>query len=280
MKLARDVCACRRVVDEDRTCGHRLEGAVLAQRHAAQVVVVADAAEHELGVLRRLRGRWSMSAAVLGDPFLGFFPRPVVDGDIVPRLREVPGHGVAHDAQSDEGDACHLRDVRVAVVEKGVAQCVTRSNGARSPSGWFSRSSSSARSRSGARWRRVRALPIFPAFPLPSRSCATRTPSRISTPRPSRMLHARSASPTRRSGCGRWRCCGAPPGGAWPSCSARKPSSSIYSCARSGWTAPPRRRYRNCPNAPARCCKPMPTGSTPGHCGNPIAWSRRCLRSS
>ena len=63
-----------------------IEGALGAERDVAQVVVVADAAEHEVlvlgGVGRRRRGL----AAVFLDPGLGLGAVAVVDGEIVPAL--------------------------------------------------------------------------------------------------------------------------------------------------------------------------------------------------
>jgi hypothetical protein len=45
------------VVDEHRPWGHADKGAVSAEGDTAQVVVVADAAKHQLGVVRGLAGR-------------------------------------------------------------------------------------------------------------------------------------------------------------------------------------------------------------------------------
>ncbi len=47
MQLARDIGRGRRVIDEDRALGHAREGALGPERHGAQVIVVADAGEHE-----------------------------------------------------------------------------------------------------------------------------------------------------------------------------------------------------------------------------------------
>ena len=53
MELARDVGRGGGVVVEDRALAHAGEGAVVAQHDRAQVVVVADAAEHDLLALAR-----------------------------------------------------------------------------------------------------------------------------------------------------------------------------------------------------------------------------------
>ena len=58
LQLARQIGRGRGVVDEDRALLHAGEGAVLAVDDRTHVVVVADAAEHDVAVLgRRRRGR-------------------------------------------------------------------------------------------------------------------------------------------------------------------------------------------------------------------------------
>ena len=57
-KFAGDLRGGGGVVDEDRAGLHALERAGLAQRHGAQIVVIADASEHDIGALgRRARRR-------------------------------------------------------------------------------------------------------------------------------------------------------------------------------------------------------------------------------
>ena len=56
-EFAGNVCRCRRVVDEDGALAHALEGAALAERHRAQIIVVADAGEDEIGALGGLGRR-------------------------------------------------------------------------------------------------------------------------------------------------------------------------------------------------------------------------------
>ena len=45
-----------------------VEGAVLARCHLAQIVIVADAAEHEIRVLRRLPGGRRQLPAIFRNP--------------------------------------------------------------------------------------------------------------------------------------------------------------------------------------------------------------------
>src|SRR5918995_93408 len=72
-----------------------------------EVVVVADAREHDLLALgggpRRRRG----AAAVLGRPPFGLGGRAVVDRHVVALGLEVAGHRVAHAAQTQECDLRH-----------------------------------------------------------------------------------------------------------------------------------------------------------------------------
>src|SRR6185436_20364967 len=91
--LARDVGRRRRVVAEDRSRAHRRDDAAAAERYLAQIGVVADAAEHDLGALRGCRRRRSRLAAVLLAPLVGLRGRAVVDRDAVALLREPTCHG-------------------------------------------------------------------------------------------------------------------------------------------------------------------------------------------
>ena len=75
-----------------------VESPVGPDRHLAQVVVVADAGEHDFLTDSRLFRGAGEAAAVIRDPFLRLGGRAVVDGDVVTLALEVSGHGVAHDA--------------------------------------------------------------------------------------------------------------------------------------------------------------------------------------
>jgi 3-hydroxyisobutyrate dehydrogenase len=110
VELARNLGRGGGVVDEDRALAHAGEGAVGPERHFAQVVVVADAAHDEVlavrGFLRRLGGL----AAKLGGPFLGLGGGAVIDRHLVAAfVLEMPGHGVAHDAQAQKRNLRHIR---------------------------------------------------------------------------------------------------------------------------------------------------------------------------
>ena len=108
-KLARDFGGSRRVVDIDRALAHRLEAAVGADRHGAQVVVVADAGEDEVLAFGGFAGGLRECAAMLGRPLLGLGRGAVVDGDVVAALLlQVSGHGITHHAKPDERNRCHF----------------------------------------------------------------------------------------------------------------------------------------------------------------------------
>ena len=71
------------------------------ERDLAQIVVIADAAHHEIlafgGLFRRSRG----FAAVLGDPLVGLGAGAIVDRDVVTALvLQMPRHRVAHHAKA------------------------------------------------------------------------------------------------------------------------------------------------------------------------------------
>ena len=86
---------------------HAGDDAVLAVHHRAQVIVVADARKDEVGALRGLGRRFGEIAAVFLGPFLGFRRGAIVDGDVVAVFLQVPGHRIAHDAETDKCCLCH-----------------------------------------------------------------------------------------------------------------------------------------------------------------------------
>ena len=96
-------------VIHQRTSGpHARQGSIVAQHHAAQVIVVADAAKHQIGVGRcftRGRGRYT---AALAHPLRRFGRRAVVHRDLVPCAHQVGSHRVAHDAQAQESHSLRL----------------------------------------------------------------------------------------------------------------------------------------------------------------------------
>ena len=109
IQLARDVGGSGGVVDEGRALLHAGKGAVGADRDRAQIVVVADAAHHEILALGGgLRGRGGLAAELLG-PLLRLGRGAVVDGDLMATLfDEVSCHGETHDAETEKCDFGHI----------------------------------------------------------------------------------------------------------------------------------------------------------------------------
>jgi hypothetical protein len=103
VQLARDFGRRRGVIDEHFALGHAGEGAVRPKRHLAQVVVIADAAHDEILAFGCGLGRAGGLATVLRHPFFGLGGGAVIDRHIVPAFAlEMPGHGIAHDAQAQK----------------------------------------------------------------------------------------------------------------------------------------------------------------------------------
>jgi hypothetical protein len=107
VELARDIGRGGGVVDEDGALAHCGEGAVLGRRHRAQIVVIADASEHDLLALGGLGRRRSIDAAMLCHPFLRLLRRAIVDRDVMALGLEMAGHGIAHHAETEESDFGH-----------------------------------------------------------------------------------------------------------------------------------------------------------------------------
>ena len=93
-----------RVVDEDGARTGTGEHTVGSVHHVADVVVVADAEEHELGAVGRLTRRRSGTVAVERDPCERLLRRAVVHRHLVSLAGEMAGHGGSHDPETDEGD--------------------------------------------------------------------------------------------------------------------------------------------------------------------------------
>jgi len=93
------------MVDEDRARRHAREGAAVADRHRAQIVVIADAGKDEFGAVRRFgRRRESFGAGELGHEFLRLRHGAIIDAHLVAGAMEMAGHGIAHDPKADESD--------------------------------------------------------------------------------------------------------------------------------------------------------------------------------
>jgi hypothetical protein len=97
------------VIDKDRARRHAGKGALLAEHHRAQVVIVAHAAEHEAGPGNGLAGCGRMPGLAgrvgkLFAPCLGLGRGAVVNGHGMTGARKMTRHGVAHDAQAKKGE--------------------------------------------------------------------------------------------------------------------------------------------------------------------------------
>ena len=92
------------VVDQDRTRGHRLQRAVRAMDDVPHIGIVTYAHHDEVGASGGLRRCVGGGARMLCGPAPGFVGGAVVHRHLVPGLSEVPGHGIAHDAEPEEGD--------------------------------------------------------------------------------------------------------------------------------------------------------------------------------
>ena len=94
VQLARHRGRSRGVVHQHRTRRHAGAGAVTPQHHAAQVVIVADAGEHDLAHRLQQPPAWRPPhAAVLRQPGLGLGGAAVVDGDACPARARCPAIG-------------------------------------------------------------------------------------------------------------------------------------------------------------------------------------------
>ena len=109
IELAGDVGGGRGVIDKGRALLHARERAVGAECHAPQIVVVADAAHHEILALSRgLRGCRGLAAELLG-PLLGLCRGAVIDGHLVATLLdEVTCHRKTHHAETEKSDFSHV----------------------------------------------------------------------------------------------------------------------------------------------------------------------------
>ena len=106
MQFARHIRRRSRMIDKNRTLGHAAEGTPVADRHGAQVIVIADAGEHEVSSLGCLFRRRSGLAAVFLGPLLGLGGGAVVHRDLMSAFGlEIPGHRIPHDPQSDPCNA-------------------------------------------------------------------------------------------------------------------------------------------------------------------------------
>ena len=92
----------RGVIDKNRVTLHAVESAVFADRHFAHIIIIADTAEHDVCRRGRSGRRIRNRAGVLRRPGLHFVAGAVIDGHRMSGVRQMPRHGPAHDAESDE----------------------------------------------------------------------------------------------------------------------------------------------------------------------------------
>src|SRR5215213_5389760 len=96
------------VIDKYRALLHPCKSAIGAERHFAQIVIVANAGHDEILAFGSLLRRWGPLAAVLRDPFLSLGSGAIVDGELMAAFAlEMSGHRVAHDAQTKKCHLCH-----------------------------------------------------------------------------------------------------------------------------------------------------------------------------
>ena len=96
------------VVNENAARLHRAKRAVATQRDRRQIFIRADAADDGINAVSSLcRGRCDR-AAMLGNPVFRLSASAVIDDHLVAGLGQMPGHGAAHNAKSDECDFCHI----------------------------------------------------------------------------------------------------------------------------------------------------------------------------
>ena len=124
VEFARHFRGCGGVVDEDGALLHAGKRAVGAERHRAQVVVIADAAHHEILALGGVLWRRGGLAAELVGPLLGLCCGAVVDGHLMAALLdEVSCHRKTHHAETEKSDFRHVATLGVwpAACERGPA---------------------------------------------------------------------------------------------------------------------------------------------------------------
>ena len=96
----------RGVIDEHRTLRHRRQHSTLADGDGNHIGVVADTEHHDVCPLGR-SGRGRRRPPRVVDPGIRASAGSVVHGHVVTGRHEMPGHGIAHDPQSDERTLGH-----------------------------------------------------------------------------------------------------------------------------------------------------------------------------
>ena len=101
---------------------------VVAQDHFPRHVGIADAKEDAVGVLCHLPRRIAEDALFVFGELARLFGGMRPERDLVSGAEKVAGHGVAHDAQSEESKICHKPGLYYAKNPRKVAttsECVT-----------------------------------------------------------------------------------------------------------------------------------------------------------
>ena len=102
-KLAGDFGAGSGIVDQNGASLHAGSGAGVSERDGAEVIIIADAGEDEVGVPGGFGGSGGGAPTMFLRPFLRLGSGAVVDSDVVAALfLEMPGHRETHYAQTDE----------------------------------------------------------------------------------------------------------------------------------------------------------------------------------
>ena len=95
---------CGGVVDQNGPFFHAGQRAVCAQYDGTQVIVIAHAHEHQIGVAGRLAWREGAAMSELLDPVLRFAAIAVVNRDLVSGQGQMAGHRETHHPQAQKGD--------------------------------------------------------------------------------------------------------------------------------------------------------------------------------
>jgi hypothetical protein len=96
------------MVDEQAARAQRAKGAVAAEGDGGDIVVRADAADHDVGFLGGLSGADRRRAAIAFHPGLGLAHGSVEHGELVTCPGKMTCHWRAHDPQPQKRYFCHI----------------------------------------------------------------------------------------------------------------------------------------------------------------------------
>ena len=94
----------RGMIDEHSAFFHTRINTVRAQGYLTQIIIGADTGEDDAGATGGRLWRPGAGPAMFRHPGLGPGAVPIKNGDIMTLGGQMPGHGVAHDAQPYKGD--------------------------------------------------------------------------------------------------------------------------------------------------------------------------------